>query len=278
VRTHLAEHSWLFTQGSPRPRRVDWPEATAIGSAVPSELTNTLFVRKRVADARRLIADAQQYFGRSAAWRVLAPSELSEGLDPAALAAGLHPGATAPLLILRPIPPSPALPPGLTIRPVREERTLRDFCAAGGRGFRIPAWMLRVAIPKAPTPSSREEATVCLRVGYVGGRPVATSAAVSKDGLVGVFFVTTVPEARRRGYGAALTSAAIEDGRRAGAEASYLHATAMGRPVYEQMGFRWAEDYLEWLPTVSGFGQLRALLRMFGLALRRPRPTRDPSS
>jgi predicted GNAT family acetyltransferase len=46
-------------------------------------------------------------------------------------------------------------------------------------------------------------------VGRVDGRPVAAAMGYRLDDVVGVFGVTTVASARRRGYGAALTRAAL---------------------------------------------------------------------
>jgi hypothetical protein len=71
-------------------------------------------------------------------------------------------------------------------------------------------------------------------VGFVENRPVVASAAWAAHGVVNVTLVATVPDARRKGYGEALTWSA-----------SHLDPTlpAMllssddGRPVYERMGY-----------------------------------------
>ena len=49
--------------------------------------------------------------------------------------------------------------------------------------------------------------------------------------------VVTHPEFRRRGYGTALTWAAIAAARAMGARAALLGATPLGYPVYLKMGF-----------------------------------------
>lgn len=267
VRAHVVEHLWLFDRLAPGPRRFAGPEAIAVGNAIPSEVSNVLFITAPVADPTRLIASAQRFFRRGVIWRVSGPSELAASVGPSALARGFRAGEPVPLLLLRPIPPAPAVPTGLSIRAVDDPRTLRDFCAAGGRGFGIPPWILRVAVRHVPATTDGSGTTFRLFVGYAGGRPVATSAQVTRDGIVGVSFVSTIPDARKRGYGCAMTWAAIESGRRDGGSATYLQATAMGRPVYEAMGFRWAEDYYDWFPRVSGLTPLRALFRMLRLAV-----------
>jgi predicted GNAT family acetyltransferase len=73
-----------------------------------------------------------------------------------------------------------------------------------------------------------------LWVGWEEDRPVSAAATFVAAGINDVTLVATVPEARRRGYGAALTwRATLADP----ALPSLLLATDEGRPVYEQIGY-----------------------------------------
>jgi len=60
-------------------------------------------------------------------------------------------------------------------------------------------------------------------------------------GWVGAIFVA--PEARRRGLGAALTTAVVETLEAAGCRTLVLVATELGRPMYERMGFEMQTTY-----------------------------------
>jgi len=71
----------------------------------------------------------------------------------------------------------------------------------------------------------------------LGGRPVATALASVHAGVVGIYSVATVPEARGRGLGRAVTLAAMDEGASRGATVAVLEASEMGRPVYERLGF-----------------------------------------
>jgi GNAT superfamily N-acetyltransferase len=64
---------------------------------------------------------------------------------------------------------------------------------------------------------------------------VAAAAAFAATGWVGG--VAVVPAARRVGLGGALTEAVVELLEASGAATVLLHATELGRPVYERLGF-----------------------------------------
>ena len=65
-------------------------------------------------------------------------------------------------------------------------------------------------------------------------RAVSVAAAFVEHGIVDVLLVATRPEARRKGYGEALTWRAVssEPGM-----PSLLLSSDLGRPVYDRMGF-----------------------------------------
>ena len=50
-------------------------------------------------------------------------------------------------------------------------------------------------------------------------------------------YVATLPSARRRGFGAAITLAALLDGRNLGYRIGVLQSSDQGFPVYRRMGF-----------------------------------------
>jgi predicted GNAT family acetyltransferase len=58
------------------------------------------------------------------------------------------------------------------------------------------------------------------------------------DEVVGIYNVATVPDARRGGFGTALTAAAMAYGLERGARWAILESSSMGMSVYERLGFR----------------------------------------
>jgi GNAT superfamily N-acetyltransferase len=85
-------------------------------------------------------------------------------------------------------------------------------------------------------------ATHCF-TGTVGGRPVATALGHVAHGLNVVEMIATAPDARGRGYGAALTWAAttVDPARPA-----VLFASDLGRPVYERLGYDAVSRWTIW--------------------------------
>ena len=119
--------------------------------------------------------------------------------------------------------------PGVTIRPasVEDVERLGDLfvrAELGGPGMAATL------------------AFVCRRLGGAafvadGGEPVGASAAVTFGVSGWIGGVAVLPEHRGAGLGAALTDAAAGWLRQAGAATVSLHATAMGVPVYQRLGF-----------------------------------------
>lgn len=81
-------------------------------------------------------------------------------------------------------------------------------------------------------------------LGVLHGEPVATASLVTAGGAAGVYNVTTVEVARGRGIGAAMTVAAVRHGAERGFTLATLQASALGRPVYERLGFTFVCDLL----------------------------------
>ena len=128
---------------------------------------------------------------------------------------------------------APPLPPGLRIEEVRDEEGLRAFEVAIIRGFEM-LYLEGLGPGAGFSAGMLTDGRHRLWVGWEADRPVCAAATFIEAGINDVTLVATVPEARRRGYGAALTwRATLADP----TLPSLLIATAEGRPVYERMGY-----------------------------------------
>jgi GNAT superfamily N-acetyltransferase len=74
---------------------------------------------------------------------------------------------------------------------------------------------------------------------------VSTVETSLQDGVLGVFAVATVPDARRMGIGRTITAYAVRD-RAADADLAFLQSSEMGHGVYLGLGFRDVATWEVW--------------------------------
>ncbi|MHB8379503.1 MAG: GNAT family N-acetyltransferase [Acidimicrobiales bacterium] len=87
-------------------------------------------------------------------------------------------------------------------------------------------------------------------LGAVNGVPVSCAMSVVAGDAVGIFAVGTVPGARGRGYGSAVTSRALTHGFAAGARFGVLTASSEVQSVYERLGFSVLESWRRLVPPL----------------------------
>jgi ribosomal protein S18 acetylase RimI-like enzyme len=74
-------------------------------------------------------------------------------------------------------------------------------------------------------------------VGFLADEPVATTSVLVDGELAGIYFVATLPAARGRGIGSAVTREAMRFARDAGATRAALQSSELGFGVYRSLGF-----------------------------------------
>lgn len=144
----------------------------------------------------------------------------------------------------------PTPPPGLRIAQVRDADALAAHVLAMAVGFGAPdASAMEGLMP----PSLLEDDRVAFLNGYVDDTevPSATAVSVVTEGLAGIYAITVHESARRRGFGTAMTWAAVAAGARAGVDTAILPATEMGRGVYERMGFSHVRVHHRYRPATE---------------------------
>ena len=86
-------------------------------------------------------------------------------------------------------------------------------------------------------------------VATLNGKIVAQTLVLFGGGVAGIYNVGVVPESRHRGIGSAIVSAACHHAREKGYHYAMLNANHMGRPLYEQLGFKWISNGRTWSVT-----------------------------
>jgi len=75
-------------------------------------------------------------------------------------------------------------------------------------------------------------------LGFLNGKAVSVSLLVLHDDFAGVYCVATVPEARGKGLGFAITREPLLVAKTEGYDVAVLEASSMGFPVYKRIGFK----------------------------------------
>ena len=125
---------------------------------------------------------------------------------------------------------------GFEIRVVADEESLRTWAKVFLNGYGLPSaweaitfdlWMqLGLDLPMRNY------------LGYLNGEPVSTSTVFYGGGVAGIYCVTTLPKARGKGIGAAITHKPLQDAREMGYRVGVLQSSQMGFNIYKKLGFR----------------------------------------
>jgi GNAT superfamily N-acetyltransferase len=126
-------------------------------------------------------------------------------------------------------------PPNLIIQPVRDLTTLKTWTEIFMAGYGLPAdWAPKFYDIVA---SLGLEPPTVNYLAYWDGKPVATASLFIAAGVAGVYNVATLPAARGKGIGAAVTLAPLIDARDLGLRVGTLQSSEMGFSVYQRLGF-----------------------------------------
>jgi GNAT superfamily N-acetyltransferase len=149
-----------------------------------------------------------------------------------------RPGMAATVSMLAPATP----PPGVEISTLSPDDDLEELWDMQATVFGMRSDVVRAYL----APSLLRVPGIACFVARLDGRAVSSSLAIVIDESVGVFGVATLPDARGRGVGTAITAAAV-DWARDRADLAWLQASEDGRRVYERMGFEVVSDWDVWV-------------------------------
>jgi len=178
------------------------------------------------------------------------PADLKDRLSAAGLTPGSDdPGMAADLARLNDDLPAPS---GLAIERIGDDTGARRWLATFRAGNELDTDdVSTVPLSHFAPGGYHDDEPLQFYLATLDGVPVATAQILYAAGAAGVYCVATVPFARRRGIGAAVTLAGLRAARERGYRAAVLGSTAMGFPVYARLGFRQycTLSLCEWSPS-----------------------------
>jgi len=131
------------------------------------------------------------------------------------------------------------MPSELDIRLATDAKGVAAHIEAAATGFDVPADWLEALL----TEDLARHADFRIYTGFVEEQPVVAGAGIRSGTTIGIYNIATVPDARRRGFGAAMTQRIIDDGSADGCDVAVLQASEDGKPIYERLGFRTVVEY-----------------------------------
>lgn len=124
-------------------------------------------------------------------------------------------------------------PPELEIIRARDEKTLRDFAlvlANDKKSFeQYFSWIASVLTDDDP---------IEYYVGYVHGKPVVRGLSCYFAQVAGLHWLSTAPDERRKGYGAAMQLYRLKRAKELGYHIAVLQASSEGYSLYKQLGYK----------------------------------------
>lgn len=133
--------------------------------------------------------------------------------------------------------PAGATHPGLSIERVRDAGTAELWGRIVADVFGIPGFVLEAMLAIIHALGFDDDVPMWYYLGRWHGDAVAASSLLLAAGVAGIYNVGTLPEARRRGIGAAMTLAPLLEARELGYRIGVLHSSPMGYNVYRSLGF-----------------------------------------
>jgi len=125
---------------------------------------------------------------------------------------------------------------GLEIRLVQDDDTLHDWVdvLVQGMGY-SPAWS---GMAFDLWSALGYEFPIRNYLGYLNGEPVSISSVFFGGGVAGIYSVATLPKARGKGIGTALSLQPLLEARDMGYRIGVLQSSEMGFNVYKKLGFQ----------------------------------------
>lgn len=239
IEANLFEFFKLFNQW-PRAEVHDEPDMLRTVTDVPFPMFNSVFrahlsnpdtaIEAAIARCRSRDVPMMWWVGPSTR-----PAKLGVNLEASGFTGEEVVGMAADL---RSLPQEAPMPPDFVVERVTGVKALKKWCHVLCAGFEMPGFVGEAFLDLFRTIGFGPQSTIRHYIGCLNDKPVSTSLMFLAAGVAGIYCVATLPEARKRGIGSAVTLMPLHEARTLGYRAGILHSSQMGVNVYYGLGFR----------------------------------------
>jgi ribosomal protein S18 acetylase RimI-like enzyme len=130
------------------------------------------------------------------------------------------------------------IPDNLTISPVKDKNDLLIWEDISFNGFEMPRRAREQYGAFVSSFDLGAQSPQKLFLAYCEEKPVATSLLFTHKNSAGIYYVSTLPAYRNKGFGLKITRAAMQAAKESGFKDVILQATPLGAKVYIRTGFK----------------------------------------
>jgi Acetyltransferase (GNAT) family. len=129
-------------------------------------------------------------------------------------------------------------PNNITSSPVKDKKDLLIWGDISFHGFEMPQRAREQYGAFVSSFDLGNQSPQRLFLAYFDGKPVATSLLFTHKNTAGIYYVSTLPAYRNKGFGLNITQAAMQAAKESGFRNVILQATPLGAKVYKRAGFK----------------------------------------
>jgi ribosomal protein S18 acetylase RimI-like enzyme len=133
---------------------------------------------------------------------------------------------------------SPELSPDIHWVLVHDVASRKDWLHVISRSYDLPRSARELLYESVLAAEGSNPNSWLHNLAYLDGKPVAASTLFVSNETAGIYLVATLPEARGKGLGTAVTWRALVQARELGCMLAVLQSTEMAQGIYEKLGFR----------------------------------------
>ncbi len=192
-----------------------------------------------VANPERMIAAADEFFaGIGRGYTFWIRQHLDAPLEQRLQEVGQTPFSDSPGMLLDTPNPDRPLGAGLRVAQAVDLESASQLAAIEAGGYATMGMPPEFTLQIFSMPERLLNPHTIVVLGYAEGQPMAAAIAILSNGIAGIYWVATLPEARGRGLGEACTRLAGNRALEMGARCVVLQASTQGEPIYRRMGYR----------------------------------------